>query len=116
MAQTAFCKIIVNSFEMGDEEENPVADGIGLLASAFDHSCWPNATHLNEGRKNVIRAIDKIDSMTDVRITYWVEAPGLPVSIRRDLLEKSHFFKCECDECNMVNPGSHERETIRYGH
>ena len=116
LALTAYCKIVINNDILMDEEGNRVASGIGLLSSAFDHSCYPNAIVVNDGRKTVIRAIDRIDSLADVRIGYWVEAPALPASTRRDLLEKSHYFYCECDECNMMNPGSDEREAIRYAH
>ena len=115
LALTAYCKMVINNDIMDDEEGNTVAHGIGLLSSAFDHSCYPNALVVGDGRKSVIRAIDRIDSLTDVRISYW-DVASLPASTRRDLLEKSHYFICECDECNMVNPGSEEREAIRYVH
>jgi len=113
LALTAYCKMVINNDGITDEEGNTVAGGIGLLSSAFDHSCYPNAISVSVGRTAVIRAIDRIDSLTDVRISYWPEAATLPASTRRDLLEKSHYFICECDECNMVNPGSEEREAIR---
>ena len=116
LALTAYCKMVINNDFMNDEELNIVADGIGLLSSAFDHSCYPNAIVVHDSRKSVIRAIARIDSLTDVRISYWPEAAALPASTRRDLLEKSHYFICECDECNMINPGSEEREAIRYVH
>ena len=116
LALTAYCKRVINNDIMSDEEGNHVADGIGLLSSAWNHSCYPNAIVVRDSRNSVIRAIARIDSLTDVRISYFPEAAALPVSTRRDLLEKSHYFICECDECNMVNPGSEEREAIRYVH
>ena len=116
LALTAYCKMVINNDGMDDEEGNIVAHGIGLLSSAFDHSCYPNAIKVGVGPTTVIRAIARIDSLTDVRISYYPEAAALPTSTRRDLLEKSHYFICECDECNMVNPGSEEREAIRYVH
>ena len=116
LALTAYCKMVINNHSLNDEEGNKVASGIGLLSSAFDHSCYPNAINVVVGRTAVIRAIDRVDSLTDVRISYWDEAAALPASTRRYLLKKSHYFNCECDECNMVNPGSEEREAIRYVH
>ena len=39
MAQTAWAKTVINPDKMADEEDNPVACGIFLKASAIDHSC-----------------------------------------------------------------------------
>ena len=100
MAQTAFCKTVINPDKMADEEDNPVACGIFLLPSAIDHSCWPNAVSFPEGRNYVTRAIDRIDSFTDVRKSYGgYELLGESIRIRRDVLKKKWYFHCECDEC-----------------
>ena len=77
----------------------------------------PNAVTAAEGRNAVTRAIGRIDAFTDVRVSYGgYELLASPASIRRDVLKKKWYFHCECDECTFANPGSQEREAIRYFH
>ena len=83
--------------------------GIGFYigTSIINHSCWPNAVAIFKGKARVIRAIDNIKSFNEVRISH-VDG-DLPISERKEELWKDWKIDCNCNECNLVNPGAEER-------
>ena len=96
-----------------DRDGQPVANGLNLLSSVVQHSCYPNVMYNNVGRKLLVRSIGNIEKFSDVRVVYYNTVFGQPRSVRRAMLWKSHYFHCRCDECEMVNPGAREREAVR---
>ena len=113
MVRIAYCKILRNNDMHVDRDGQPVANGLNLLSSVVQHSCYPNVMYNNVGRKLLVRSIGNIEKFSDVRVVYYNTVFGQPRSVRRAMLWKSHYFHCRCDECEMVNPGAREREAVR---
>ena len=42
-------RVLINSFNLMDEDYLPIGIGLYLQASVLDHSCWPNATVVFSG-------------------------------------------------------------------
>ena len=86
---------------------NIVGMGFFIGATIINHSCWPNAVAIFKGKARVIRATDNITSFNEVRISH-VDV-DLPISERKEELWKDWKIDCNCNECNLVNPGAEER-------
>ena len=46
-----YCKVLINSFNIMDDDYLPVGIGLYLEASVLDHDCWPNATVIFSGKE-----------------------------------------------------------------
>ena len=55
-----FGRILINSFNIMDNDYQPIGIGLYLAASVFDHSCNPNATIVFQGKGIFV-----------CRLTYW---------------------------------------------
>ncbi|XP_055354117.1 histone-lysine N-methyltransferase set-18-like [Paramacrobiotus metropolitanus] len=91
-------RITVNSINMDDGE---VQKGIGVFlgASMFDHSCRPNADFFirDHGATIYIVALDDVPDISSVRLRYGDVFE--PTWKRREYLEKTYFFTCDCELC-----------------
>jgi len=108
-----YCRVLINSFNLMDEDYLPIGIGLYLQASVLDHSCWPNATVVFSGKTAQVRAIGTFDSFAEARISY-TNVVGTRATRQADL-SKQYYFNCQCDECLMNNPGSEERERLKLG-
>ena len=45
-------RVLINSFNIMDDEYQPIGIGLYLAASVFDHSCNPNAAVVFSGKGN----------------------------------------------------------------
>jgi hypothetical protein len=45
-----FGRVLINSFNIMDDEYQPIGIGLYLAASVFDHSCNPNAAIVFKGK------------------------------------------------------------------
>ena len=83
-----YCKVLINSFNIMDDDYLPVGIGLYLEASVLDHDCWPNATVVFSGKEAHVRAVAEVGSFDRVRISYtrlyfcaiflWFFRPVLP--------------------------------------
>jgi len=108
-----YCKTLINSFNLMDQDYLPVGIGLYLEASVLDHSCWPNATVVFDGKTADVRALEDISDFSQVRISY-TDVKALR-SVRREELRSQYYFDCDCPECRMENSGSEKRERLKQG-
>ena len=95
-----YFKIMVNQLEM-------FAVGVGIIGygiflninpSTIKHSCIPNVLRKFDGKKMTLKAVDKIENFSDIRMTY---SPIYQedVKIRRSYLKQHYCFTCHCKFC-----------------
>lgn len=82
---------------------NQVATGIYLGVSVTDHSCKPNAVATFEGSTLYLRALEDMPKLdwSKIFISY-IDVMNLP-SDRRNELQSSYYFSCECVKCSDIN-------------
>lgn len=90
-------KILINSFNIMNNDYQPVGIGLYLEASILDHSCYPNATVVFDGKQLLLRTIKPVKSFADIRISYTNLLDSNQV--RRENLQNQYYFTCECARC-----------------
>ncbi|XP_023344399.1 histone-lysine N-methyltransferase SMYD3 [Eurytemora carolleeae] len=92
-------RLVINSFEINDEEDDKAGWGLYLAPSLLNHSCVPNAEAEFSGKQIIIRVNVNIHSaaLSDIFISYI----GLSESTekRREKLSKYYHFHCICLRC-----------------
>ena len=63
-------RIVINSFNIMNNDYQSIGIGLYLAASAIDHSCTPNATVAFEGSQLILRTIEDVQSLEHIRISY----------------------------------------------
>ena len=82
----------------------PIAGGLYLGYSILDHSCSPNASWINVGKEMVVRAIEDVENLSEIRISYFdTRAIGDKTHERRKYLRENYFFDCNCARCEDPN-------------
>ena len=79
----------------------PIAKGLYLGYSSLDHSCAPNATWFNVGKEMVVRTIDDVENLSEIRISYIVVREN--TIERKKELKKTYSFDCKCVKCEDPN-------------
>lgn len=95
-----FGRICINSFNINDDNLNPVGTGLYLAASIFDHSCEPNAFVTFDSTALTVRSlIDwKTIDWNKIRISY-----NDVMNTTEDRLKELHqryYFWCDCNHCH----------------
>ena len=65
-----FGRIIINSFNIMNNDYHSIGVGLYLAASAIDHSCVPNATVAFNGSELILRTISDVQGLENIRIPY----------------------------------------------
>lgn len=112
-------QMIVNAFNILDQEMNSIGTGIYLGVSITDHSCKPNAVATFDGTTLYIRTIENLPSVdwSKVgRLCLWIHFQWIsidefyqifisyvdlmdPTEVRRQQLKENYYFLCECARC-----------------
>ena len=92
-----YCRVLINSFNIMNEEYQTIGIGLYLTASVLDHSCDPNATVVFQGKKLILRTIKNVESYESLRISYTNLLDTKEV--RRRNLAKQYYFSCACAKC-----------------
>lgn len=95
-----YSRILINSFNLMNDSYQSVGIGLYLEASAFDHSCDPNAIPIFTGKSLSVRFIHDIETqvrLSDIRISY-THLLNETADRQRDLAEQ-YYFKCDCVIC-----------------
>ena len=87
--------------DFDDPKQYHVATGLYLGYSSLDHSCAPNAVWFNVGKEMVVRAIEDVENLSEIRISYF-DAYEKTYERRKYLREK-YFFYCKCVRCEDPN-------------
>lgn len=92
-------RVVVNSFNILDTDQNTIGTGIYLGVSVTDHSCRPNAVVTFDGLDLNMRSIApmrRID-FSKIFITY-IDLMDAAEQ-RRKALAQTYYFRCECTRC-----------------
>ncbi|XP_055336225.1 histone-lysine N-methyltransferase set-18-like [Paramacrobiotus metropolitanus] len=97
----AYSKLIVNAMTLYDgARPYGIGAALPLGATRFDHACKPNADYMictTNGCEIVIRALEDIASIEDVRICY---CNCMDMTRQRQtLLQEHYYFLCQCEYC-----------------
>ncbi|XP_072765450.1 histone-lysine N-methyltransferase SMYD3 isoform X1 [Anoplolepis gracilipes] len=97
-------RMCTNCFNILDLNMNTIGAGIYLGASIIDHSCKPNAIAVFEGTTIIIRTIMDLPSLdwSQIRISY-IDLLNSNKD-RREELNNSYYFWCDCERCKQVEP------------
>ena len=78
-----------------------IASALYLGYSSLDHSCAPNAMWFNVGKEMVVRTVEDVEDLSEIRIEY---IEGHKRSHERKLsLRENYFFDCKCVKCEDPN-------------
>ncbi|KAG6556974.1 hypothetical protein Mapa_001390 [Marchantia paleacea] len=92
-----FCRIACNAHTICDEEFRPVGTGLYPVISIINHSCAPNSVLLFDGKRAIVRAMQKIDRGSEVTLSY-VELAN-STKTRQKALKEQYYFVCQCTRC-----------------
>lgn len=107
--------MLVNAFNVLDQDMNSIGTGIYLGVSVTDHCCRPNAVATFEGTTISIRMIEEIPALDWSKVKHtiitkrcsilsfqifisYVDLVNTPESRQNDL-QQNYFFLCECIKC-----------------
>ncbi|KAI5632024.1 MYND finger domain-containing protein [Phthorimaea operculella] len=92
-------RMLINSFNILDNDLNSIGTGIYLACSIVDHSCTPNAVATFDGKTINIRALEDMPCLdwNQIRISY-IDLMKTPFDRQTELLQ-SYYFLCQCDRC-----------------
>ena len=96
-------RVLVNSFNIMNDEYQSIGIGLYLAPSVLDHSCDPNCTVIFEGKSLVLRTIKDVDSFDDLRISYTNLLDTKET--RREKLAQQYYFSCQCCKCEQEKDG-----------
>ena len=71
-----------------------------MLTSAC-MNCAPNASWINVGKEMVVRAIEDVENLSEIRISYFDAYEK--TQERRKVLKEKYFFDCKCVRCEDPN-------------
>ena len=63
----------------------------------MDHSCQPNAVVIFKGKELIVRTIEDVENISDIRVSY-TNLLDNTEKRRQNLCEQYYFF-CECPKC-----------------
>ena len=106
-------KVLINSFNIMNDDYLPVGIGLYLAPSTLDHACRPNATVVFTGKTLHVRCIEPVNLFTEVRIGY--TSLSNTKSNRQEDLKSQYYFDCECPECLEETQESKLREALKFG-
>ena len=82
-------------------ETTHIATGLYLGYSSLDHSCAPNAMWFNVGKVMVVRTMQDVKNLSDIRISYIDVLTK--THERKMILKEKYFFDCKCLRCEDPN-------------
>ncbi|KAF9902181.1 hypothetical protein BX616_002018 [Lobosporangium transversale] len=91
------CRFHCNNFSVHDAQLFTMAEGTFPVGALFNHSCRPNATVMYEGKLQVVRALEDIETGQEICTSYVDN--GVQRLERRQLLREKYFFECRCPRC-----------------
>ena len=90
-----YCRVLINSFNIMNDDYQSIGIGLYLSASVLDHSCDPNATVLFEGKNLILRTIKDVKKFEDLRISYTHLLGNVCFLLCISVLSVGFFKKCK---------------------
>ena len=91
-------KVLINSFNIMNDEYQSVGIGLYLAASVLDHSCDPNSSVIFDGKNLVLRSIKDVTHFDQIRISYTNLIDT--AEMRKEKLAQQYYFTCKCKKCD----------------
>ena len=86
-----------NAFRATLADDTPVGLCFEPTVALANHSCYPNAVVLFDGRCLSLRALNSIQKGEEILVSY--VDPTESRDLRREKLKARYFFTCECEKC-----------------
>ncbi|CAK9303990.1 unnamed protein product [Gordionus sp. m RMFG-2023] len=112
-----FCKILINSYSILDEELCPVAHALYMCASYFNHSCVPNTNCIFNGPNIFITSVEDItlkqnsSSLQNSIFIRYID-PLESYQNRRKSLMETYYFHCACQFCHIHDDHHNHEENV----
>jgi SET and MYND domain-containing protein len=103
-------RILINSFNIMNDDYQSVGIGLYLPAAVLDHSCSPNATVVFSGKELILRTISSAATFSDLRISYTNLLDE--TETRKKNLKEQYYFECQCSKCSSQEDDP-EKSSIR---
>ncbi|XP_043286187.1 histone-lysine N-methyltransferase SMYD3 [Venturia canescens] len=101
-----FGRMTINSFHVLNNQLRSIGVGIYLGPSIIDHSCRPNTSTIFDGTKLYIRVVRDIPDFDWSKVSVpYIDVLKL-VDERREELQDSYFFWCNCERCSNPEPAA----------
>lgn len=81
-------------------KNNLIGLAVYSRASYFNHSCQPNVTRLNIGRKLVMKSLVRVEKGEEVSDNYGPVFYFKPKDERQRELSARYWFQCKCSACS----------------
>lgn len=91
--------MLVNAFNILDQDLNSIGTGIYLGVSITDHSCTPNAVVTFDGITLQMRSIEPMQCIDFSRIFISYVDLMDTRKVRQAALQKTYYFLCQCARC-----------------
>lgn len=92
-----FCRVVINSFVIGESKETSLGLGLYIEGSVFDRSCQPNAFHYFEDIELRVKAMKSIED--EPVFIHYVDLLN-DKATRKSILFDLYFFDCQCLRCD----------------
>ena len=93
-------RMAINSFNILDDNDEPVGTALYVGPSIMNHSCKPNACVRFENQKNiVVRALEDMESRDFSQIFISYIDVMETTNRRQSHLLKNYYFLCQCPRC-----------------
>ena len=98
-------KLVINSFEVSNENEEKVGWALYLGPSILDHSCVPSAEVDFSGKRIIVKSKVNMTGIDLRKLFISYIDIGAPTSVRRSKLKQYYHFDCFCERCLGVKLG-----------
>ena len=94
-------KITQNQSSLWSRNLKLIGQGLWIEYSTFKHSCKHNATWYFDGRYQIVRTLEDVNSFDDIRFAYFMNGPDT-TETRRKEIKRCYFYECDCERCQDV--------------
>jgi hypothetical protein len=98
-----YSRIIINFTPVRGGSHCIIGSAIYIGASAFKHSCQPNAAHSFKGKHLQVRAMTSISEGEAITVNYFDIRK--PLAERQAIMELVYYRKCNCPRCKSEKSG-----------
>ncbi len=103
-------RVLINSFNVMNDDYQPVGIGLYLAPSVLDHSCSPNATVLFDGSSLILKAIEDVPDFDKIFISYTNILA--PTEERKRALKSQYYFDCQCEKCSNAEESDADKSVL----
>ena len=98
-------KLVINSFEVSNDEDEKVGYALYLGPSILDHSCVPNAEVDFSGKRIIVKCKVNMNGIDLRKLFISYIDMGAETLVRRRKLKQYYHFDCFCERCLGIKLG-----------